>query len=115
VSITSLKTTTTIDDLWFFNYRNNFGYGIEVHPNYKALKGDREPLEEWCKSLRINSKVWMRNLLDLLEDIKKNGIKEPIWIYKDYRINTGHKRVSIALFLGYTTIKAVIVPDDVKV
>ena len=114
VSIISLKTTTSIDDVWFFKHRMDYGYGIEAHPNYLALKGETKFLEDWCNSLGINAKAWMRTLLDLLDDIKKNGIKEPILIYKDYRINTGHKRASIALFLGYTTIKAIIVSDEVK-
>lgn len=114
IPIKSLKTTYTYDDIWLKNYQKQHGDSVITHPNYKAIIGNDVFLQLWFNSLGLDWKKQMDSLLELLDDIKNNGIKKPIKIYKDYRINTGHKRAAIALFLGYSLIEAEIISDDTK-
>lgn len=114
VAIRSLKTTSTPDDKWMETYEKVHGYGIEKHPNYRALKGDDEPLKLWFASYDTDWKKQKDILMNLLEDIKKNGMRDQIKIYRDGRINTGHKRAAIMHFLGETIIRVEVVQDDYK-
>ena len=114
VSIHSLRTTYTEDDVWLKKYQEVVGTGVEYHPNYLCLKGDDSFLREWFQSLGLDWEERKSQIIELFEDIKDNGIKEPIKIYKDMKINTGHKRACIALFLGQELIRAEIVQDDYK-
>ena len=115
VSIRSLKTTYTLNDKWLETHHKVFGSGVENHPNYLCLKGDDNYLKMWFASMNnSNWEIQKKNLFELLKDIKKNGINDQIKIYRDGRINTGHKRACIALFLGQELIRVEIVQDDYK-
>jgi len=114
VRLKSLKTTATPDDSWFENHQKVFGTGLDVHPNYKYLEGDDSYIKMWFTYMGVDWKKQTDKLDELLKDIKKNGINDQIRIYRDGRINTGHKRACIALFLGYEFIRVEVVPDDFK-
>jgi hypothetical protein len=115
VSIKSLRASYTPNDKWLDDYQKVFGQAVEFHPNYLCLKGDDNYLKLWFVSQ--NNPNWeeqKKKLFSLMEDIKKNGIQDHIKIYRDGRINTGHKRCCISLFLGNDLIRAEVVPDDYK-
>ncbi|NIU84755.1 MAG: ParB N-terminal domain-containing protein, partial [Candidatus Thorarchaeota archaeon] len=52
---------------------------------------------------------WMYNKVDMYEDIKKNGITEPIIINKHNKILDGNHRKEILEYLGYKTVIARVV------
>lgn len=112
MSIMSLKVTYVHE--WLHKWCNKHGYSIETHPNYLALEGDIKPMKQWMESMKISWRRRVRDLFTVYMDIKDHGIKEPILIYSDMRINTGHKRASILHSMGHKTIKAIVVPDDTK-
>lgn len=115
VSIRSLRTTYTPEDKWLETHHKVFGAGIDHHPAYLSLKGNDDELKLWFASMdNPDWKGYSKALIDLVKDIKKNGVLEHIKIYRDGRINTGHKRSAVCLFLGIDLIRAEVVPDDYK-
>lgn len=114
VSIRSLRTTYSEDDKWLETHQKVFGSGVDQHPNYLCLKGDDNYLKMWFTSMNIDWEPQKKKLFDLLEDIKKNGIIDHIKIYRDGRINTGHKRVCIGMFLGIEYVRAEVIEDSFK-
>lgn len=115
MSIRSLRTTSTPEDKWLENHNKTHGAGVENHPNYHCLIGNDTYLQEWFASMKNpNWKAHKQSLFDLLEDIKENGIQHHVRIYRDGRINTGHKRLCIGYLLGIDTVRAEVVPDDFK-
>lgn len=112
LSITSLKIT--YEDEWLKKYVELFGDSVEMSPQHQYLIGNKEPLKYWMLYRNIDW-VTRANIMDeLVGDIVLNGQKEPIKVYKDFRINTGHKRSAVLLYQGKITIKAEYVPDDYK-
>lgn len=112
VKIKDLKYTS--EDKWLDGYKIHCGNTVKWHPNYLALTGEIIFLKEWFEYRKLDWLDRMGELIALHNDINKNGQKEPIKIYKDMRINNGHKRASVMLYLGYEEINAKIVPDDYK-
>lgn len=112
VSIMSLRITS--EDEWLDDYIRRWGAGVRTSPNYQFLMGNTQILKGWFDFLNLD---WLKRayeLLDVYMSIKEFGQLEPIKIYRDNRINTGHKRAAIMLFLGYENIKAEIVEDEHK-
>jgi hypothetical protein len=112
VSIDALKVT--YEDKWLENYVKKNGDSVSKFPLYLALKGNTTPLKDWSNFRSMSLKYRIENLIDLYKDIIYNGQLEPIKIYKDMRINTGHKRASCMKLMGYKKISAIIVEDDYK-
>jgi len=104
VDIVTLKVTS--DDLWLTKRIKEVGESIYAHPNYLALEGDVEFLEEWMKSIGRNVDDRLIELIKLMEDIKDRGQMHYIVISKDGQILNGHKRTAVMAFLGYKKIKA---------
>ena len=114
VQIKDLRITHEINAVWLKRWIEANGDAVKDSPQYLYLCGDYEPLWEWCKYRRIPKTYFSQKIMDTLKSLIHEGQKEPIKIYRDMRINTGHKRAACMLFLGAKTIKAVIVPDDYK-
>lgn len=112
VKIKDLKITS--EDEWLDNWIADYGSGVERSPQYLALRGKTIPLASWMESRDLDFNKRLRMLHNVYNSIKAEGQKTPIKIYKDMRINTGHKRASAMLALGFDKIKAEIVPDDYK-
>lgn len=112
VSITLLKITS--EDKWLDNYIKIKGDKIENSPQYFYLIGKMKPIFEWMDYRKLNQDYLTKRLIEILVSIVRDEQKKSIKIYKDYRINTGHKRASCMLYLGYEKIKAIIVPDNYK-
>jgi len=104
----------TYEDDWLGNYVEINGDSISKFPLYLALKGDVKPLKEWSEFRSMYFIDRIEILINLYKDIILNGQIEPIKIYHDMRINTGHKRASCMKLMGYKKIKAIIVNDDYK-
>lgn len=112
MSITSLRVT--YETPWLENWVKENGDSVQMHPNTFLLQGTITHMKNWYEYKGINWEERLIALLKLLWSIHREGQKEPIKVYKDLRINTGHKRASIMYLLGYEKIKAIIVPDDTK-
>ena len=112
VSITSLKITS--EDEWLDTYIKTSGDKVSDSPQYLALLGERSPLRDWMGFRGLDWLEGLRDILDVYVSLKKEGQKEPILIYSDGRINTGHKRAASALYLNWEKLKAVVVPDNYK-
>lgn len=112
MSITALKVNP--DDEWLTDYIRDNGDGVENSPHFKYLKGKSKDLHLWMSKRSLPWDYVSKPLMDTLVSLIKEGQKEPIKIYKDMKINTGHKRAACMLFLGFDKIKAVVVPDDYK-
>lgn len=112
VSITALKITA--EDDFLIGHISSWGASIRNSPHYMYLIGIATPMLKWMDMRKLDQDYHTKKLIELLVDIAKNGQKEPIKIYKDGRINTGHKRTACMLYLGYKKIKAEIVPDNYK-
>lgn len=112
VSITALRITS--EDRWLKEYIKNNGDSVFKSPHFLYLSGDPMPVYLWMVCRNLELKHITHPLMLTLQSLIKEGQKKPIKIYKDMRINTGHKRAACMLFLGYKTIKAIIVPDDYK-
>lgn len=112
VKISELRITA--EDMWLLGYIDQTGGGIMSSPHYLYLRGLYETMYEWMQRRDLMPYYITMPMMDVLQSIIKEGQKEPIKIYKDMRINTGHKRAACMLFLGYKTIKAIIVPDNTK-
>jgi urease accessory protein UreH len=105
VSITALKVTSR--DKWLTDRIKVYGDSIYEHPNYLVLKGDRKLFDWWMVSLGRDANKRYQQMLDIMDNIKKEGQKEPIVIDSHFQIIDGHKRTGIMAFLGFETIKAV--------
>lgn len=62
-----------------------------------------------------NSRISIKNLEGLMQDIKQHGLKQPIGVTEtasgDYVLIFGHRRLSAFQKLGYKTIPANVYPD----
>lgn len=112
VSITTLKITS--EDKWLQKWVERHGATVGNSPQFKYLLGDSKPMQKWMQHRLLPANYLSKPLMETLASIIKEGQKEPIKIYKDGRINTGHKRAACLLFLGHDTIQAEIVEDDYK-
>lgn len=110
--ITSLKITS--EDKWLERWIKNNGDQVRQSPQYLYLCGETEPLEEWMKFRKLPLRYMAVPLMNTLQSLIKDGQKEEILVYKDSRINTGHKRAACLLWLGHTEIDARFVDDDYK-
>jgi hypothetical protein len=70
--------------------------GIDYHKTryYKIIKHYRK---EWSKE---KLEQFFVDKAELLPDLKKNGLLEPIIIRKDYRVLDGNHRVGVLKYLG---------------
>lgn len=110
VKIKDLRITG--EDEWKLNYIKECGDSIYTYPEYLYLKdGVGNLLEQWLGGY---AQFRMGHLTAVKKHLKEFGQLKPIKIYKDMRINTGHKRAAGLASLGKETIKAIIVPDDTK-
>lgn len=114
IPIELLRVTPDVDGVWFKKWIEENGEGVKVCPQYLYLVGDFEPMWDWMRFRHLPSSYIVQPLMKILKSIIYEGQKEPIKIYKDMRINTGHKRVACLAYLGAKTIKAIIVSDDTK-
>ena len=114
VPIKLLRVTHEVEGYWMMNWIKENGDSVKDSPQYLYLMGDFEPLWDWCRFRHLPSMYMSKKLMEVLYSIVYEGQKEPIKIYKDMRINTGHKRAACLLFLGAKNIKAEIVSDDTK-
>lgn len=112
VSISALKVTS--EDKWLRTWIEKNGDSVKKSPHYKWLNGDVKPIYDWMKFRKLRRDYITIPLIQIFKSLLNEGQKEPIKIYKDRRINTGHKRAACLLFMGKKTIKAEIVPDDYK-
>jgi ParB-like chromosome segregation protein Spo0J len=108
----SLKITS--EDAWLHQYIREHGHGVKTSPNYLALTGNHEPLKRWFEFIGQDWQHRLSVLQSVLKSVIDHGQLEPIYVYKDGRINTGHKRCAVLMFLNKETVKAVEVPDDFK-
>ena len=109
VFIIALKVTG--EDEWMLEHIKKTGGSIYEYPAYTYYRGDDTLLKEWLKDY---ASYRMGQLDTIMKHLKEFGQLEPIRIYKDMRICSGHKRASALASLGKETIKAIIVPDDTK-
>lgn len=114
VPIELLRITPDVEGKFLKHWIIDYGEGVKDSPHYLYLCGDYEPVAEWMRQRKLNPGYLSQKLMQLLQSIIWEGQKEPILIYKDMRINTGHKRAACLLFLKEKTIKARIVPDHYK-
>lgn len=114
VPISLLRITPDVEGVWLTNWIKENGDSIKESPAYLYLEGDYEPLRSWCDFHHLPSFYLSQKLMEVLKSIIYEGQKEPILLYRDMRINTGHKRAACMLYLGAKTIKAIIVSDDYK-
>lgn len=112
VSITVLRITG--EDNWMKDYIDRVGDKVETSPHFLYLLGRSMEMVEWMNYRKLSEEYITGKMMIILKSLIKEGQKEPIKIYKDMRINTGHKRAACMLFLGYSKIKALIVPNDFK-
>ena len=112
IEISKLRITS--EDEYLNRYVKENGDSVEKSPAYLLLKGEASVLKHWFTTRNLDWLKRAKEIFDLYFDIKKNGQKEPIKIYNDMRINTGHKRAAVMLFMGCKKIKYEIVPDDYK-
>lgn len=110
--IISLKITA--EDPWLKNYIEQWGDSVETSPQYKYLLGHPFDLQCWMDYRGLPIEHLASPLMVTLRSMIKEGQKNPILVYKDMRINTGHKRAACALFLGLKSIKSEFVEDDYK-
>lgn len=111
--IASLKITADKKDNWLKNYIKRRD-SIVDSPHYLYLIGQPQVMAEWMEFRRLPANYHTEKLVRLLVDIAKNGQRNPIKIYKDGRINTGHKRAVCMFYLGYKTIRTVTISNDYK-
>lgn len=114
IPIKILRITPDNTGVWIDHWIKQNGDGVKESPHYLYLTGDFEPLWDWMRFRYLPSGYLAQKMMAVLKSLILEGQKEPIKIYKDMRINTGHKRAACMLFLGARTIKAEIVPDDTK-
>lgn len=112
VKISDLRITS--EDPWMDKHIEKFHDSVSISPHYRYLNGTYHWIAEWTNFRKLDKNYITWPLMLTLQSLIKEGQLEPIKIYKDMRINTGHKRAACMLFLGYETIKAIIVPDDTK-
>lgn len=112
VKISDLRITA--EDLFLKSYVAQASDRVEHSPQYYYLIGYYKVMSEWMQYRNLDYSYITTRLMYTLKSLISVGQLEPIKIYKDMRINTGHKRAACMLFLGYETIKAIIVPDDTK-
>ncbi len=112
LSITSLRITH--EDLWLKNWVEDHGDDVQFSPNYLALMGDVKPLKAWFEYRGLDWRLRLLTLLYVYKSVKANGQIEPIKVYKDLRINTGHKRTAALLALHKEKVQAIYVPDTYK-
>lgn len=112
VSITSLRITA--EDDWLKSYIDVFTDEVEASPQYRYLKGKRRELLHWMRYRGLPFAHIATPLDEVLASMRKSGQLEPIQIYKDMRINNGHKRAAVSLYLNFDKINAIIIPDDTK-
>lgn len=109
VEVEILSLIYEVEDDWLRNWQKRTGYNMDTHPIYLALRGDVEPLQQWCRS---RGDIWVMERLDLVLEVFKSlicyGQLQPIEITKDKVIITGHKRCSCLLLMGKRTVKAVV-------
>lgn len=114
IPIKLLRITTDVNEVWLTHWIKENGDLVQDSPQYLYLLGDFEPMWEWSRFRHMHPTYQSKQLMDVFKSIIYEGQKEPIKIYKDMRINTGHKRAACMLFLGAKNIKAEIVADDTK-
>lgn len=112
VKIKDLKVTG--EDEWMLDWIEKSEGLVSKSPHYLYLKGNPVPIVEWMINRNLPMEYLTGPLIEVLVSLIKDGQKEPIKIYKDKRICTGHKRASCLLYLGKDTIEAEIVSDDYK-
>lgn len=112
VFITALRIA--VEDDWLKEWTEKIGFGVSTSPQYLYLKGKPDAMMEWMNYRKLPSFHLTKPLMDTLKSILRVGQLEPIKIYKDMRIATGHKRAACLLFLGKDKIKAEFVEDDYK-
>lgn len=112
VKLSELKIT--YEDDWLAAWVRRYGTKVRMSPHFLYLTGNYQPLEEWMKFRNLPATYISKPLMKTLQSLIEEGQKEPIAIYNDMRINTGHKRSACLLFLGHTDIRAVYVPDNYK-
>jgi len=116
VSISDLKITS--EDGWLDNWIAEHGDSVGNSPQYRALRFHFDPLVDWFADVADLKHHDMydriKRLFDVYVSLRDEGQKEPILIYSDMRIVSGHKRAAALHVLGKKTIKAQIVPDDTK-
>lgn len=110
MSITHLKITS--EDGWLDQYIRAFGDGVAWSPQHRALMGDTQPLREWMSYRGLDWHDAMRDILSVYVSVRDEGQKEPILIYEDYSINTGHKRAASLLALGQGAINFEFVKNE---
>jgi hypothetical protein len=104
----------TYEDEWLEKWVSLVGDGVYESPQYLALVGVVTPFDRWMEFRGLSASDRYVGLMGVYSSIKKDGQKEPIKIYKDMRINTGHKRSAALAILGHEYIDAEYVPDDYK-
>lgn len=114
VKISDLRITHEKKAVWLKQWIKENGDAVKDSPQYLYLCGDYEPVQAWCKYMRLPPTYFSQKIMMVLKSIIYEGQKEPIKIYKDMRINTGHKRSACLLYLGEKFIRAVVVPDNYK-
>lgn len=112
VEIVNLKITT--EDSWSKNWVVSHSDSVYRSPHYLYLQGNGQPMLDWLTFRKLPVDYLARPLIKILVSILKEGQKEPIKIYKDGRINTGHKRAAAMAYLGHKKIKATVVEDNYK-
>lgn len=112
VRIRDLKVTS--EDAWLDRWIKKNGDKVAQSPQYLYLIGNPEPMISWMKYRKTPKEHLSKKIIEVLVSLIKEGQKEPIKIYKDYRICTGHKRATCLLYLGKETIEAQVVGDLYK-
>ena len=114
IPIYKLRISVTPDDKWGLEYIRRWGDSIMTSPQFMYLHGMGSYCLERSKAMGIPENYTAGPLMQVLKSIMEQGQKEPILIYRDFRINTGHKRAACMLFLGRDFIKAEYVDDNYK-
>lgn len=112
VPILDLKVSYEAD--WLKNWVLTQGDSVAKSPHYLYLRGNPLPQLDWMKARNLPIAYVSAKLMEVLLSLIKNGQTEPIKIYRNMQICTGHKRSACMLYLGYKTIKAEIVADNYK-
>lgn len=110
--IISLRITG--EDEFMKEWIHRFGDAVKTSPHFLYLLGFYRPVEDWMRFRGLDKYYITRPLMRCMQDLMRENQKNPIFIYSDCRINTGHKRAACMLFLGFDTIKAIVVPNNFK-
>jgi len=116
VSISDLKITS--EDPWLDKWIADCGDSVARSPQCHALRFHFAPFLAWFDDVLLLKHHDMydriKRLFDVYVSLRDEGQKEPIRIYSDMRIVSGHKRAAALHVLGKKFIKAQIVPDGTK-